>query len=287
MKYCHHCGTALNDSLNFCTNCGSKLAAAPKLTKSAPITPTPSPKTPSTIGQIIKKVVSTGIVLLVIGGAWLYHRNESTTYLTLTTESEHYPKRGGKTEVNIDYDGIMWDVTYKPSWVNISETSSGFTIKCQPNPSSKDREGHITVKSGKIISKISVSQSGQATFINLSERRITLPPEGGLIEITMATDGYKPRISFTPYDNGRINLSDTICTIEDIELNKFKLRVFRNYQGSRCGRVIVSQNGISSDIGVYQEGKCIMCDGSGRYEDPDVSGHEKKCITCDGRGVTL
>ncbi len=274
MKRCNICGREYPDSLSFCTNCGSKLSAletrsvTPGKTQNNQNYNNSTPKThksKSEIGRILKRVIIAVVAIVVILFLWGSHLMNSTTYMTFNSEGELFAKCGGSSDVNIDYDGYVWEMNYKPSWISIDEYDNSFTIRCQPNTTGQDREDHITIKSGKIVQTLPIGQYGKAQFIRLSESSLKSDMDGGSIHIDIETDGSGPEISYPKF-----------CRIEDHSDVGFTLVVASNSEYSRSGTLYVKEDNVSASIYISQEGKCQDCNGHGN----------KTCPTCDGMGFT-
>lgn len=270
MKHCNICGADMPDNMNFCTKCGHKLQNNTQpsdnswewsdTTESKEET-----KREFKTKKIIKRIVITAVVLIAILFIWLSHLANSTTYMTFNSQGEVYPKSGGTTDINIDYDGYVWEVSYMPSWISINEHDNSFTIQCQPNTTGQDREDHITIKSGKIVKALPIGQYGKTQFIKLSESAVKSDVDGGRTHIDMETDGCGPEISYPKF-----------CRIEDSDDEGFTLVVPSNSDYSRTGTLYVKEDNVSASIYIFQEGKCPDCDGNG----------SKTCPTCGGFGST-
>lgn len=69
-------------------------------------------------------------------------------------------KAGGECKVDVDYDGYVWTINHKPDWVNIDERDEYFNITVMPNTTGQDRQGTITVQSGKRLAQVAIGQLG-------------------------------------------------------------------------------------------------------------------------------
>lgn len=286
MKHCNICNTDFPDNLSFCTNCGSKLVEKHSNHESETNSGNSNPHNPSAkpkkkAGKIIKRVLIGIVAVVVILFLWGSHLMNSTTYMTFNSQGALFAKSGGQTEVNIDYDGYVWEVNYKPSWVDIDEYDSSFRIRCNPNKTGQDREDHITIKSGKIIQTLPIGQFGSTQYIRLSESRVTSDMDGGSIHIEMETDGSGPEISYPKF-----------CKIEDKSDDGFTLVVKDNDEYSRSGTLYVKEDNVSASIYITQKGKCSDCGGDGEKTCPSCGGlgstgwgmYSMNCFTCGGRG---
>ncbi len=291
MKHCNRCGREYPDSLSFCTNCGSKLSDISTDTVNSEKTTNGADnntgidkktKTKSKVGKIVKRIIIAIVTIAVILFLWVSHTMNSTTYMTFNSQGEIFAKNGGTTEVNIDYDGYIWEVNYMPSWVNIDEYENSFIIRCLPNTTGQDREDHITIKSGKIVQALPIGQYGHAQFIRLSETSLQSDIDGGSIHIDIETDGCDPEISYPKF-----------CKIEDYSDDGFTLVVPSNNEYSRSGTLYVKEDNASASIFISQVGKCQNCDGRGTYTCPVCGGtgsaslgyYNITCYNCGGNGA--
>lgn len=286
MKHCNICGSNMSDNMSFCTNCGSKLSGSvmsSNITDKKDLPETKAQKKQSSkTGKIIKRVIIGVVAVIAVLFLWGSHLINSTTYMTFNSQGELFAKIGGTAEVNIDYDGYVWEVNYQPSWITIDEYNNSFTIHCLPNTTGHDREDHITIKSGKIVQALPIGQYGQTQFIRLSESSLKSDMDGGRIHIDMETDGSNPEISYPQF-----------CRIEDKSDYGFTIVVPCNSEYSRSGTLYVKEDNVSASIYISQVGKCQDCDGRGHKTCPSCSGFGSTgfgyisvtCFTCGGSGT--
>lgn len=284
MKHCNNCNSDFPDNISFCTKCGSQLVDKVFVVSSAnEITdPQKTEKTKKKTGKIFKRILLGLVAIIVILFLWGAHLMNATSYLVLNSQGELFAKNGGVAEVNIDYDGYIWEVTYKPSWIDIDEFDNSFKIKCKANDTKFDREDHVTIKSGKILQALPVAQYGEAQYIRLSETGISSDIDGGSIYIDMQTDGIGPEIAYPEF-----------CEIEDLDDYGFTLRVKSNNEFSRSGTIEVSEDNVSAYIRIAQKGKCSDCGGQGEKPCPACGGlgssawgwASMNCFTCGGNGT--
>lgn len=286
MKHCNICNTDYPDNLSFCTNCGSKLVEKQSnhVSESNSVSSNsdnPPAKPKKKAGRMIKRVLIGVVAIVVILFLWGSHLMNSTTYMTFNSQGALFAKSGGATEINIDYDGYVWEVNYKPSWVEIDEYDSSFRIRCNQNETGQDREDHITIKSGKVVQTLPVGQYGSTQYIRLSESRVTSDMDGGSIHIDIETDGSGPEISYPKF-----------CRIENKTDEGFTLVVKDNDEYSRSGTLYVKEDNVSASIYITQKGKCSDCGGDGEKTCPSCGGlgstgwgmYSMNCFTCGGRG---
>lgn len=258
MKYCNKCNAEFCDDISFCTNCGSKLVE--KVIDAEPSKPN-KPKRSG--GKVLKRLIIALAAIGIVGYMLYSHLQNSTTYLVMNSQGEIFAKKGGTSDIGIDYDGYVWEITYKPSWVSISESDNSFQIHCDENTTGSDREDHITVKSGKIVQALPIGQFGTAQYLRLSERALTSDIEGGSMYINIESDGIGADVSYPEF-----------CKIEDLTAEGFTLKVEPNEGYARTGTVRVKEDNLTSSIYIQQEGICSDCGGKGT----------KMCSMCSGTG---
>lgn len=289
MKHCNICNADFPDSLSFCTRCGSKLVDKAENSQTnvdgsgshSDGNTSKEQKPKKKAGKIIKRILIAVVAVVAVLFLWGSHLMNSTTYLTFNSQGALFAKSGGETEVNIDYDGYVWEVNYKPSWIDIDEYDSSFKISCDPNTTGQDREDHITIKSGKVVQSLPVGQFGATQYIRLSESNITSDTDGGSIHIDIETDGSGPEISYPKF-----------CKIEDKSSDGFTLVVKDNDEYSRSGTLYVKEDNVTASIHISQKGKCSDCGGDGEKTCPSCGGlgstgwgmYSMNCFTCGGRG---
>ncbi len=318
MKICSNCGASMADNMNFCTQCGSSLANASTTSSTAnssnnlPVVPPPLPpgaggvpakpkrkfsltnlfkarkpnpsslpKKPFPFKKLFKRI-GIAIVVMAIGvGLWINHQMNAATYLTFSTQGVLFPKCGTDEEVNIDYDGYIWELAYKPSWVEIDEHANSFTIKCQPNTTGQDRQDHITIKSGKITQALPIGQYGAAQSISLSKQSIETDRDGDSFYVRIQTDGINPEVTRPDF-----------CSISNLTKDGFTINVSGNDGYHRSGSVVVKEDGAQAYVSISQKGKCSHCGGDGTVNCNSCWGQGgmqmgmfySQCSFCGGRG---
>lgn len=272
MKLCKNCNCQYPDNTNFCTRCGQPLSVIVE-TETVEIKPEPQsapqpqpqqapPKKKK--GKKILKRILIALAIIAVGAAlWMSHLMNAATYMILNSDGEVFAKSGGQASIGIDYDGYAWEISYCPSWIDINEYNNRFTINCAPNRSGRDREDHITVKSGKLTCRLPVGQFGEAQELELSESNLTCDKDGGSIYVSISTDGLGPDLSYPKF-----------CQIEGLTPSGFTLKIPANSEYSRSGTIEATEDGQTASISIYQEGICTECDGNGY----------KTCNYCNGTG---
>lgn len=277
MNRCNNCGTNVADNLRFCTNCGNKLTDFTSESKDN----CDNSKKKRSISRIIKRIIIAVLVIIGLLLLWGNHLINSTTYMTFNSDGELFAKSGGVSEVNIDFDGYIWELNYKPSWVSVDEYDRSFTIRCQPNTTGRDREDHITIKSGKVVLALPIGQYGEAQYIRLSENSIRCDTDGDRIHVSIETDGCCPEISYPEF-----------CYIENQSEDGFTIVIPSNSEYSRSGKLFVKEDRVSASIFISQEGKCSVCHGNGTLICPNCRGigttgfgfYNMNCFNCGGLG---
>lgn len=278
MKHCKNCNTDYSEELSFCTKCGAALEEKESQESQA----ASKPKSGNGAVRVLKRVLAVLAVLAVGGYMWWSHYRNATTYMQFNTDGELFAKCGGTADVRIDYDGNVWEVSYRPSWVTIDEYDDKFRIKCAENNTGRDREDHITIKSGKVVQSLPVGQFGTVQYMRLSKNALSSDAEGGSIYIDMETDGTDPKVRYPRF-----------CEIEDLTSDGFTVRVKENTSYSRTGTITVSEDDVSASIYVSQEGKCRNCGGMGHVSCSLCNGtgysgwgyYQSMCYACGGSGI--
>lgn len=316
MKICSKCGALMAEKMNFCTQCGNSLAnaattssqnesiikqpppfppvqggieAKPKrkfsltnlFRSKKPTSPT-SPKKPFSVGKLLKRICIAVVVIAIGFGLWVNHQLNAATYLTFNTEGVLFPKCGAEEEVNIDYDGFVWELAYKPSWVEIDEYDNSFAIKCEPNSTGQDRQDHITIKSGKITQALPIGQYGAAQSISLSKSSIKCSRGWETFSVSMQTDGISPKVASCP----------DFCYVSNLTKDGFVVGFRPNEDYSRSGTIVIQEDDAQASISVRQKGKCSNCGGDGTVTCGSCWGNGSmgwgmfysQCNVCLGRG---
>lgn len=264
MKECPQCHKTYDDSKNFCISCGSSLNHVSDKVVIEDVPEQTQPKKKKKRSGCLKKVII-GIIAVIIGlyvlGSYI---NNAATYLRAEPNQLVSPKGGGKIKVDIDYDGYIWTVNYAPEWVDIEENENDFEVTFAPNMTGRNREGSITIQSGKLVTQVAVGQSGTATFVHVSKDNLKFSKSGGLVSVKVETDGC----------NWETEYSDFLTVTKDED----GLSIFapQNAETYRTGMIKVYEDNQSRTIYVTQGGTCNYCGGDG----------ELSCSYCMGLGGT-
>lgn len=66
---------------------------------------------------------------------------------------------GGTKRINITCDSIWQIGTGTLSWIKLSKSNDGVTLKIERNETNKSREDYFTIKSGKLTKRVNIKQS--------------------------------------------------------------------------------------------------------------------------------
>ncbi len=291
MKRCPNGHIIHNDSLKFCTECGKLLEPYTPAGKPAGGAPAgtaghshvDAPKPPRKAASVIKRVLIGLAVLVVVAVVWISNKINSTTYLVFNTEAVVFSKGGGAETVNIDYDGVVWEVTYHPSWIDVIEddTDNTLMLVASGNAEGSNREDHITVKSGKVVQQLAVGQLGAATYVRVDPSEIEFERSGGRKYVSIETDGITQDINYPDFSN--VEVSDD---------GGFYVELNRNSGYALNGVITVVEDGRKATIRLHQKGDCPDCGGRGQRTCPSCGGmgqfgygfYAVQCQVCHGAG---
>lgn len=264
MKECPKCHKNYDDLKNFCILCGSSLDYIPDKVVIEDVPDKTQPKKKKKRSGCLKQVLI-GIIAVIIGlYAFGSYINNAATYLRTEPNQLVSPKSGDKIKVDIDYDGYIWTINYAPEWIHIEENENDFEVTFAPNMTGRNRDGSITIQSGKLITQVAVGQSGTATFVHVSKDNLKFGKSGGLASVKVETDGC----------NWEAEYSDFLTVTKDGD----GLSIFapQNAETYRTGMIKVYEDNQSRTIYVTQGGTCSYCGGDG----------ELSCSYCMGLGGT-
>lgn len=259
MRICPKCHTQYDDSMSFCVKDGCQLQEAFSNASNQDV------KSNRKKTGCLKKILV--IVVVLILGVFLLYRYlmNAATYLRVEPEVLTAAKAGGMGKVDIDYDGYVWTINHMPDWVTIDEYENSFEIKVDPNRSGQNREGSITIQSGKLLAQVIVRQLAYATVIKASEDKLHFEEDGGNEKIILETDGCEWKAQFPQW-----------IEIEEDEQGNLKVICSKNDGEYRTGSIIIQEDNVSTTLFISQGGKCNVCHGEG----------EIMCSACFGMGST-
>lgn len=279
MKRCENCKTTFSDSVNFCTECGQTLVYVSDSSQyeSGDNPPKPKRKTKRSIWKIL---LITLLVLVIGFIALLNYVMNAATYLRVEPNMLVADKNGGESVVDIDYDGYVWVINHIPDWIEVEEYEQSFSVKADENLTGRNREGSITIQSGKLLAQVVIQQNGKATYIRPSESSLHFDEDGGSEYVSIDTDGC----------NYTIESPDYISVIKDNA--GIKIKAYDNSGEYRTGYIILKEDMVNTRIHVVQGGTCNNCHGSGSVTCMTCSGtggygfglYYSQCFMCGGRG---
>lgn len=275
MRICPKCHTQYDDSMSFCVKDGCQLQEVSSNASNQDVKPTRK-KT-----GCLKKILV--IVVVLILGAFLLYRYlmNAATYLRVEPEVLTAAKAGGMGKVDIDYDGYIWVINHKPDWVAIDESENSFVVKVASNKTGQNREGSITIQSGKLLAQVVVRQLAYATVMKVSENQLHFAKEGGQKTVELETDGCEWKAQFPDW-----------IDLKENELGNLNISCSDNDGEYRTGMVTIQEDQVSVTISLIQEGECDVCHGKGEVTCNSCWGmgsfgfglYSNSCFICGGQG---
>lgn len=281
MKECPICHTQYDDSLNFCTKDGHQLKSVETYHVDTSKPTMKSSNQPKAKNGCLKKIII-GCVIVVVGMIALYnYLSNAATYLRTEPNEVHASKAGGSCKVDIDYDGYVWTVNHQPEWVDIDENDNDFELNVGPNNTGQQREGSITIQSGKLLTQVVVRQNAYATRIKASETSFKFSRNGGNKDVLIETDGCNWEAEYTNW----------MSVTKECE-TKLHITCPKNTGEYRTGTITVKEDNARVTISVTQGGDCNNCHGSGEVSCNSCFGmggvgfgmYYSSCMWCGGRG---
>lgn len=275
MKICPKCHTKYDDSMSFCVKDGCQLQE--NLSGETPMT---SSK-PNKRKGCLKAFIIT-LVVFILGIFLLYrHVMNAATYLRTEPEVLTAAKGGGTGKVDIDYDGYVWTINHQPDWVSIDEYENYFEIAVEPNKTGQNREGTITIQSGKLLTQVVVRQFAYATVLNVSESKLHFGKDGGSETVSLETDGCEWKAQFPQW-----------IDVEETEQGDLRISCSENEGEYRTGSVVIQEDQIVTTIFLSQGGECNVCHGDGEISCSSCWGtgssgfgfYSMSCFACGGTG---
>ena len=179
--------------------------------------------------------------------------SDATTYLSVSPNELQAAKSGATGIYSIDYDGHNWAIADHPSWTEVTrfENSAdkhtrdhGFSITVEPNRTGSDREGFVTIASGKQTASVRVFQKGKATSISPVNTMVNFGKSGGTQSMYFSTDGQDWKAS-TNDEWLSVSYNHDECDLT--------IRCSQNSGYARQGTVNITEDDISLRINVTQE----------------------------------
>ena len=162
---------------------------------------------------------------------------------------------GRRYRVNVNTDGVSWDVSRDKDWIILKKYSSFFEITVTSNPG-KVRKGQVSVKSNNgHVESIALVQNGEPSNLYPSTSIISPSPYSGSKTISINNDSYYNIIA----DGDKTWLHTSV--IGDI----VTIRWDSNSSRARRGVVTVTCGNSTCSIAVEQDGykDCSRCGGLG------------------------
>ncbi|MBQ2950536.1 MAG: BACON domain-containing protein [Prevotella sp.] len=265
MKECPLCHSQYDENVSFCVKDGNRLVEViteksnkDTLEKENSEKHSSNPKSKG----CFKKIMISIVVVIVAFVALYNYLMNAATYLRLEPDTIASGKVGGECKIDVDYDGYVWVINHKPDWVEVEESENHFDIIVSPNTDGQYREGCITVQSGKLVVQTIIKQLGVATKLSLSKTNLNFDKYGGTEFLSIETDGCKWSTSSPEW----LSVSS--------DNDAVRIKCAKNNGQYRTGRIIFSEDNISTSIFVTQGGECNNCGGDG----------EVQCTSCFGMG---
>ncbi len=209
-----------------------------------------------------KKTIFIIVVLALCLGVFLYMKqqgglnclSDTTTYLSVSPNDIQAPKLGATEIFSIDYDGRKWAIVDHPSWTEVEKFENsadkytrehGFSITVEPNRTGSDREGVVTIASGKQRASVRVFQKGKATSVSPVNTMLSFGRSGGTQSLYFSTDGQDWKASTND------SWLDVSYNVNDCDLT---IRCAQNTGSPREGTVYITEDGISLRLHVNQDG---------------------------------
>ena len=168
-------------------------------------------------------------------------------YLNLSTTEISVSHEGGTKRINITCDSIWKIGTGTYSWIKLSKSNDGVTLKIERNETNKSREDYFTIKSGKLTKRVNIKQSAnkkrENPYLNLSTTEISVSHEGGRKRINITCDSIW-KIGTGTYSWIKLSKSSDGVTlkIERNETNSSREDYFTIKSGKLTKRVNIKQS---------------------------------------------
>ncbi len=222
------------------------------------------------------------VVVVVVIGCFIHYLLNAATYLRVEPDQLVSSKIGGSITVDIDYDGYVWTINHKPEWVDVCENDDDFEVSVGKNTTGRNREGTITVQSGKQLAQVAIVQRCTASFLNVSANQIHFDKDGGKRIVTIESDGGDWTAKYPDY----------LKVVQDDD-ETISIKAPKNTGVYRSGYITISEDNLSRTISITQGGKCSVCNGKGKSTCGVCSGtggswwgwSYSACFTCGGSGV--
>lgn len=261
MKECPVCHTQYDDSMKFCLKDGNPLEKVPTKQNHNPAR---SNNTETKNGKgCLKKAIITVVAIVIALMALYNHLNNAATYLRTEPSDIKVSKGGCYCNIDIDYDGYVWSIKHLPEWASCDEYDKSFGLTILPNTTGHNREGSVTVQSGKLLAQVMIRQNAFATSIHASESSLSFGLSGGSHEEAIQCDGCNWIVEYPDWLQVTVDRADG-----------FTVSCPVNNGDYRYGTIVVKEDNVRTIINVAQSGKCYNCHGNQTIS----------CTACFGQG---
>lgn len=170
---------------------------------------------------------------------------------------------GGEKTINVTADG-SYDVQDCPDWLQANTQEGMLTLTATANTSGVTRDCviHLVGADGLSV-PIAVVQPDKCTHINVSPSEVTIPKEGGSVDVQIDTDG------------GNLNVEVSEGINAQYADGKLTVSAPANEGGTKRGTITLTCDAIKTVVNVTVEGSiCPTCNGTGKV----------RCTKCGGKG---
>lgn len=265
MIRCNNCGTLNEDNASFCTSCGRKLDAGIHT-----YDPAVKPEKKITADKNTSKPIYAKwgfwavIVAIIIGVVFMVNKPNPASYIQASSKQEPFLRTGGTYDMDIDTDGD-WEISFCSDWIKAVPTEKGLRITCSVNDTGENRNGWITLSSGKTHVRIDVLQNGFASFLKTDKSHIDVGKAGGTYTFFVRTDGSNYDVLYPNY-----------CSV-DKNAASFSITIPENTGYDRSDNIIVKADQQELNLTFSQKGICLLCNGCKKVS----------CGKCGGTGQAV
>src|SRR5574344_2710080 len=269
MKKCNKCGFENEDDATFCASCGEEIVST---TNHQSVNQHNSNKKDSSIFSNWGFWI---VILVIIGGiVYFINKPNPATYIQASAKEKPFLRTGGSYDMDIDTDG-EWEISYCSDWIKAEPIEKGLRITCSVNNSGDNRNGWITLSSGKAHVRIDVYQNGFASYVKTDKSHIDVEKDGGTYTILVRQDGADYDIIYPNY-----------CTVNKSAAS-FNITIPENTGYDRNDNIIVRSDQIDANLTFSQKGICPNCGGSGQVSCSKCGGTGRVVTSFDSYGMAI